>query len=364
MGGRLNGRLLVLGCGSLAREIALAIPLIVSRHDDDFTLMVAARDGARARWIAQSVQARSFAAGVPVTTLYFELDWSSTDQLAAMIAAAAPTAILNTASLQSLWSLTTADAWSRLIREGGYGVTAALQAALLPRLGRALSSSASKAAVVNACYPDVVNAGALRMGLGIRCGIGNIALVAELLRQHLAASGDREIRLLAGHWDVSEFCRPPEQRSDFPLVWRNERVVEPECIAGAPSLAADATLNAYGAGASASLLCSLALGRNWRGHVPGPLGELGGYPVSLDEGQLHYDLPQDITLDEARSWNWRRCERDGAVVEEGRHLRFCGKAAESIRAVARDLAGGFDFKDVEGAASAFLELRDVLGKRG
>ena len=62
----MNGRLLVLGCGSLAREIALAIPLIVSRHDDDFTLMVAARDGARARWIAQSVQARSFAAGVPV----------------------------------------------------------------------------------------------------------------------------------------------------------------------------------------------------------------------------------------------------------------------------------------------------------
>lgn len=360
----MSGRLLVLGCGSLAREIALAIPLMVSREDDDFTLMVAARDGARARWIAQSVQARSFVAGVPLATLYYELDWNSADQMAAMIAAAAPTAILNTASLQSLWSLTTIDAWSRLIREGGYGVTVALQAALLPRLGRALRSSASKAAVVNACYPDVVNAGALRMGLGVRCGIGNIALVAELLRQHLAASGDRDIRLLAGHWDVSEFCRPPEQRSDFPRVWRNERVVEPECIAGAPSLSADATLNAFGAGASASLLYSLAMGRNWHGHVPGPLGELGGYPVRLEAGQLQYDLPQGITLDEARNWNSQRCERDGAVVEEGKRLRFSGRAAQALRAVAPDLAGGFDFKDVEGAASAFLELRDVLGKRG
>ena len=360
----MSGRLLVLGCGSLAREIALAIPLIVARRAEDFTLMVAARDGAKARWIAQSVQARSFAAGVPLTTVHYELDWNSTDHMAALIAAAAPTVILNTASLQSLWSLTTDDAWSRLIREGGYGVTVALQAALLPRLGRALSSSASKAAVVNACYPDVVNAGAVRMGLGICCGIGNIALVAELLRQHLAASGDREIRLLAGHWDVSEFCRPPEQRADFPRVWRNERVVEPECIAGAPSLSADATLNAFGAGVSASLLCSLALGRNWCGHVPGPLGELGGYPVRLEAGQIHYDLPQTITLDEARSWNSRRCERDGAVVEEGRRVRFCGKTADSIRAVAPDLAAGFDFDDVEGAASAFLELRDVLGKRG
>lgn len=360
----MSGRLLVLGCGSLAREIALAIPLIVSRHDDDFTLMVAARDGSRARWIAQLVEARSFAAGVPLTTGYYELDWNSTDQMAAMIAAAAPTAILNTASLQSFWTLATDDAWSRLIRVGGYGVTVALQAALLPRLGRALGSAASKAAVVNACYPDVVNAGGLRMGLAIRCGVGNIALVAELLRQHLGASGVREIRVLTGHWDVSEFCRPPEQRSDFPRVWRNERVLEPVCIADAPSLAADATLNAFGAGASASLLCSLATGSNWHGHVPGPLGELGGYPVRLDAGQIHYDLPQGITLEEARSWNSQRCERDGAVVEEGRHLRFSGKAAESIRAVAPDLAGGFDFKDVEGAASAFLELRDVLGKRG
>lgn len=362
MGVRLSGRLLVLGCGSLAREIALAIPLIVARQTEDFTLMVAARDATRARWLAQSVRARSFAAGVPVTTVYYELDWASSDQMAAMIAAAAPTVILNTASLQSFWSLTTGGAWSRLIRQGGYGVTVALQAALLPRLGRALQSSGTPAAVVNACYPDVVNAGALRMGVNILCGIGNIALVAELLRQHLAADGDREIRLLAGHWDVSEFCRAVEQRTDLPRVWRNERVVEPECIGRAPSLSTDATLNAFGAGASASLLCSLAMGRKWHGHVPGPLGELGGYPVRLEEGQIHYDLPQSLTLDEARSWNTLRCERDGAVVDDGTYLRFSGRAAESLRAVAPGLAGGFDFKDVEGAARAFLELRDVLGK--
>jgi hypothetical protein len=71
-----------------------------------------------------------------------------------------------------------------------------------------------------------------------------------------------------------------------------------------------------------------------------------------------------MTLEAARAWNTRRCERDGAFVEEGTRLRFAAKAAESIRAVAPELAGGFDFKDVESAARAFLELRDVLGKRG
>src|SRR3984885_502880 len=135
MGGRLSGRLLVLGCGSLAREISLAIPLIASRYDDDLTLMVAARDADRARWLAQLVRARSFAAGVCLTVRNYKLDWNSVDQMAAMITAAAPTVILNTASLQSFWSLTAGNGWSRLVRQGGYGVTVALQGALLPQLG-------------------------------------------------------------------------------------------------------------------------------------------------------------------------------------------------------------------------------------
>jgi len=363
VGGRLSGRLLLLGCGSLAREISLAVPLIASRYDDELTLMVAARDAGRARWLAQSVRARSFAAGVSLTVRYYKLDWESVDQMAAMITAAAPTVILNTASLQSSWSLAADNGWSRLVRQGGYGVTAALQAALLPQLGRALRSSGSLAVVLNACYPDVVNAGARRMGVLIRCGVGNIALVAELLRQHVAPSGARAIRVLAGHWDVGELSHSPGQRSDYPLVWLNGRRLDPERISGAPPLAADETLNAFGAGASAALLCSLATGRSWSGHVPGPLGELGGYPIRLETGQLYYDLPQSETFEAARAWNTDRCERDGAVVEEGTRLRFSAKAAESLHRVAPELAAGFDFKDVESAARAFLELRDVLEKR-
>ena len=354
---------MMLGCGALVREVALAIPLIASRHDDEFTVIIAARNADRTLWLARMVRARSFAGGVPLTVLSYELDWSSVDQVAATIAAAAPNVIFNTASLQSPWALQTDDDWSRLVRGGGYGVTVALQAALLPTLGRALHSAGGDVAVVNACYPDVVNAGGRRMGLNIRCGIGNIALVAELLRQYLAASADRELRLLAGHWDVSELSRPPEQRSDYPMVWQNGRTVEPERLSGAPSLSADATLNAFGAGTSAALLYALATNRDWTGHVPGPWGELGGYPVRLEAGALSYDLPGNLTLDEARRWNTERCERDGAVVEQGTHVRFSSRAAELIRVVAPELAGGFDFKDVESAARAFMELRDAMGKR-
>jgi hypothetical protein len=94
------------------------------------------------------------------------------------------------------------------------------------------------------------------------------------------------------------------------------------------------------------------------------LGELGGYPIRLEAGQLNYDLPQSTTFTAARAWNTQRCERDGAVVEEGMRLRFSAQAARAIREVAPDLAAGFDFRDVESAAYAFLELRDVLEQRG
>jgi hypothetical protein len=52
------------------------------------------------------------------------------------------------------------------------------------------------------------------------------------------------------------------------------------------------------------------------------------------------------------------------MVEEGTRLRFSAQAVETIRVVAPELAAGFDFKDVESAARAFLELRDGLEKRG
>jgi NAD(P)-dependent dehydrogenase (short-subunit alcohol dehydrogenase family) len=357
------GRLLILGSGALAREIVLAIPSIAQKYaDEEFTVIVAARNADQASWIARLGEARGFAAGVRLKVQSCVLDWGSVDQLAATIAAAAPTAILNAVSLQSAWSLTGANAWTHLVKTGGYGVTAALQAALLPKLARALNSAAVNAKLVNACYPDVINAGGGRMGLNVLCGIGNIALIAELLRQHLSASSNG-LQLLAGHWDVNELCRPSAQRSDYPLVWLNGRLLGSESVSGVPPLSGDATMNSFSAGASAALLHALATKRDWTGHAPGPLGELGGYPVCVEEGRIRCDMPAGITLKEARQWNLERCERDGAVVERGERLCFSAKASELIGTFAPDLAGGFDFKDVESAARAFAELRESLSKR-
>jgi len=356
--------LLILGCGALAREIALAIPT-TARHfgREEFTVIVAARDAARAAWIARLGCARSHAARAPVKFIHLELDWNDIDKLATVVKTAAPTVILNAASLQSAWSLTAANAWSELVKKGGYGVTAALQAALLPQLGRALQRAHISAPVINACYPDVVNAGGLRMGIEIFSGIGNIALIAELLRQHLAESNFARLHLLAGHWDVNQFMRPPTERSDLPQVWGDESTLPLEAILGAPLLAGDVTLNAFGAGLSASLLYSVATRSDWTGHVPGPQGELGGYPVALRAGTISVDLPRGLTLDAARAWNFNRCERDGAVVESGARLYFSDRAAHLLSTVAPRLAEGFDFRDVETVAEDFIELRASLMQR-
>jgi hypothetical protein len=359
-----GGRLLILGCGALAREIVLAMPLIVRHHGrEPFTLIVAARDPEKAAWVAALGRARSFAANVPMEVLFHAFDWDDADALTAMIARSAPTAMLHAASLQSAWSLASENAWSRLVRAGGYGLTTALQAALLPRLGRALNSAGVTAPLVNGCYPDVVNAGGARISVDILCGIGNVALVAEHLRQHLGAPGQGPLRLLAGHWDVTELIRRPEARVDTPLIWKGEHPVPAEVVSAVPPLAGDVTLNAFGAGASADLLHALATGRDWMGHVPGPFGAPGGYPVRLANGRLKFDLPDAVTLGEAQRWNAERCTRDGVMVEQEMWLRFSTKTSELIFAVAPTLAEGFDFRDVEGAATLFAALRDDLIER-
>jgi len=356
-------RILILGAGALARETILAIPQVVQTHDETVTVVVASRDAARAAWLARLAAARSFTTGAPLKVESATLDWANEDGLAATLATVAPTVILNTASLQSAWSLDTRNAWNDLVRASGYGVTAALQAALVPRLGRAIRDAGLSAKVVNGCYPDLVNAGGRWMGLRIECGIGNVALLGELFRQELSVSPRDQLRLIAGHWDVTQFCSPPNSRTDYPLTWINDRRVAIEEVAHVVPMSGDISMNSLSAGSSAALLYALATDGDWVGHVPGPLGEMGGYPVKVIGGSVQIDLPQDIGLPDARSWCLHRSELDGATMETTGHIYFSPRATEAVRRFSSDLAGGFHYSEVEAAAKAFVELRRELTQR-
>lgn len=353
-------KLLVLGGGSLAREVLLALPGAAVIKGLELDVVVASRDRARAEWLCLLGAARAKAINAAVRYYSVGLSWESDEILAETIGQIHPNMILHTASLQSAWSMNGDDAWSRLCRLGGYGITTALQAALLPRLGRALRACGFDGPLINACYPDVVNAGAAAMGLRITCGLGNIALLAALFGRYLGWP-PHALRLLAGHWDVNEMSKPCGERCRLPAVWLDETRVSDAYVQHCPPLFGDSSMNALSAGATAAMLCAFLTDDDLPTfHVPGPCNLIGGYPVRLSGGALAIDLPAGVALEEAIVWNRARALLDGATVEAGERLVFEPLAAERLATVAPELSDGFKFQDVEWVAAAFLDLRSRL----
>jgi hypothetical protein len=108
------------------------------------------------------------------------------------------------------------------------------------------------------------------------------------------------------------------------------------------------------------LILAMAAGEPWRGHVPGPHGLPGGYPVIFDGQALRLDLPSGLTPDNAVAWNARFEQENGLVVGEDGFARYTGRLAESLRRVSPELASGFAVADVEAVYAEMDKLRAKL----
>jgi hypothetical protein len=106
----------------------------------------------------------------------------------------------------------------------------------------------------------------------------------------------------------------------------------------------------------------MAAGRDWSGHVPGPRGLPGGYPVRLGAGGLELDLPSGVTRAEAVAWNLRYEQQCGLVVENGRAV-YTGRLRELLAAVSPDLAAGFQVRDIDEVYRAMHTFRVQLEAR-
>ena len=107
------------------------------------------------------------------------------------------------------------------------------------------------------------------------------------------------------------------------------------------------------------LALAIAHGWPWRGHVPGPHGRPGGYPVLWDGAALRLDLPPGLTEEAAVAWN-ARFESDNGLVVEGRHARYKGRLFDALHAVAPSLAAGFPIDHLGSVLSEMEALRTRL----
>ena len=185
--------LVLIGTGSLARSICYS--LADTARGGQVTIL--GRDPSTVREIAIVAGARARANGTSWIFEGISTDIANGPMLTERLAATQPRIILQAASLQSFWETESGtSAWAKMLREGGYGVTIALQAALIDRTALAAAEAAPNAILLNACYPDAVNPLLAQRNRRVLSGVGNIAILEEIVPDRPPGV---QLRILSGH---------------------------------------------------------------------------------------------------------------------------------------------------------------------
>jgi hypothetical protein len=270
---------------------------------------------------------------------------------AELISALRPDIIFNATTLHSWWVITQLpSAAYRQIDAARGGVWTAMHLVLARRLMKAVRLAGSQAVVVNASYPDVVNASLSAEGLAPAIGIGNIANAVPGIR--LAAAdllqcevGSVDVRFFAQHY--LSYRMPSTGETDGApyhlTIYRDGVVVPPELlshdevfrhVAGRFRRTKGLAGQSVTASSATAVLRALADGVERVIHAPGPLGLVGGYPVRISASGMTVDLPNGLSLDEAIAIN-AECQRyDGIeAVESDGTVRFTARSAEVMKDV-------------------------------
>jgi hypothetical protein len=354
--------IMVCGTGAFAARIVCDLAATAARP---ITVAIVGRNPDRLAWLRTAANARAFLYGRPAVFVTRSLDLLDTEALAGTIATDRPRVLVQAASSQPSSVISTAgDAWSRLVAEGGLSATAVFQARLSTRIARALRESALNCPFISSCFPDVANSMIAAAGLPIACGVGNVGILSNAFSGTLDREDAKTLRVLAHYQTLGAWRRPSTQRTGpAPRVWIRDREVEHVFERfGDVQLTPEPAIEISGA-SGVPLMTAMAERTEWRGHVPGPKGLPGGYPVVFSNGALDLDLPSALRSADAIGWNSRFEEENGLVVQADGEVRYTGRLHEKLSAESPSLAAGFAVRDLEQVYDAMVELRARLQSR-
>jgi hypothetical protein len=239
------------------------------------------------------------------------------------------------------------------------------QAVLTSRVARALTQVSPTSRLINCCFPDVANGIVAAMGLPVECGIGNIAILAHAFAGMLDGNPRPKLQMLCHYQNIAPWRRAPALRSGpSPRVWFDgAEVGDVYARFAAVQLTPEPVIDISGA-SGVTLMLAMAHGRDWSGHVPGPMGLPGGYPIALQGGCIGLDLPEGIDREAAIAWNARFEAENGLVIGANGRARYTGRLHDALKAESPDIAAGFDVADLEQVWRAMSALRDrMLARR-
>jgi hypothetical protein len=344
---------LITGTGSLAETVLFAFSTADTKQA--LRVGIAGRNAERLHWLALAANGRAAAFGLPNHTTPAQLDWSTPGHLADTLGALQPRIIIQTASMQSPWTLGAPNAWARMIAAGGYGLATPLHTILTARLLRALEIAKLRCVVINGTFPDIANSILACMDFDSPVGFGNIDLVSVCIMASIGERTQGVVQAL-GQYEphVAAFRLSPERRAGMsPRVWiKGEEVIDFQkrfASVRFPGVADDSLNQLTG-----TTVVPMALA----------FGLPGGYPVGVEGGRLRLRLPGGLSEAEAIAYNKQFEEHEGIVVDgPAKRVRLTGKAHASLQRHSPRLAEGYSIASLtalEAAGRDLMLLRERL----
>lgn len=344
----------LIGTGALSRAI---VDTLSFSDLANIEFHVYSRSLAGSSWLATIGNTRSRVRGNGQQYVPRQIDWENEAFLINEINTHKPSLVIHTASLQSMWSLKQENKWSALVKGTGYGTTLPLQCKLAITVAKAIANATVQPKLINCCYPDAVNYVLKKCGLDVLCGIGNIGIIEQLL---LNARLPGEFLMLANHFHVQELIQPLQNRTELPKLWLDKKPLqEPRSIFDKMLLINDPSLNSITALTCLNLLTALLTRNECVLHLPGPLGQVGGYPVFFKNGEIDHIGTQFMDHQAEQQWNIAIMENEGLIFgDDG--MRFSPQTAEKLGAYSKPLAQGFAFSDIDAYINEFIALKEKL----
>jgi hypothetical protein len=357
----LRADILIFGTGTFAGRTAFDLAATAA---EPVTVLIAGRNLERLRWLETAANARAATFNRPARFKSHRVDLSVANAAVEAVAAAEPKVVVQAASLQTGAVISNqGSAWTRLVAEGGLSATAVLQAPLSIDVARAVKAAQPRAHFINCCFADVVNPLIAALDLPISCGVGNVAILANAFSGALGLHPG-QLKVLAHYQNLAPWRQLVETRTGQPArVWiDDEEVADVYARFAGLQLTREPAIEISGA-SGVPLMLAMAARRDWMGHVPGPSGLPGGYPVKLHAGTLDLDLPSAVTRSEAIAWNSRYEEQSGLIITADGRAIYTGALRERLAAHSPVLAEGFRIRDIADVYRAMLDLRSRLEGR-
>lgn len=343
--------IVIIGSGSLAAKVTYALSQLSKAR---LQIAVVGRSKRKVARMALLANARASAFGGRTNFVPVELTQFKAQAFERIFRLLKPKVIFQAASIQSPWEAAQGKtAWTKLIASAGFGVTLPLQLALAVEVSRGATDS--RAAIINASYPDCVNVVLNRLGIRTSCGIGNSAIVEAFCRSHELGKG-KDVRVVGHHGHLGGWLKG-KRSSSQPRVWVKQK--EKESYRFRPDFGSvGEELNEVTSSTAVAVMMSFLTGERLNVSVPGVAGLPGGYPFVLKGGRFKLRLPPGIDLEEAVAHNQAGEKLDG--LELGACTKFVGKAALTLEAAGFEYSQGFDFAEWKAVHDRMLHLRQRL----